>query len=212
MPRVGENWVQVDLRAPTVIRGFRIQPVTRHDGSQAYPVTVRLQQTNDLTDIFRDYSDLSGRPVQFRLIPNGGSGLSVVNLPIPLEARYVRLLIQEFVVSPCMRFELMGCQRQDCVDKNECLEKNGGCDQRCVNSAGGYTCACNVGYELYAHNGTAGFVIPPTETGLRDGDVYRLNKTCVPKQCPLLTAPKNGQLLSLKVSGWRLLRTAGNNS
>lgn len=198
IPRVGENWIQIDLKAPTVIRGFRIQPVQRLDGSQAYPVTVRLQQTNDLTDLFRDYSDLSGRPVQFRLAPNGGSGLSIVNLPIPFETRYVRLLIMEYVVAPCMRFELMGCSRQDCIDTNECQEKNGGCDQRCLNSPGSYSCSCNVGHELYTKNGTAGFFIPSTETGLKDGDVYQINKTCVPKMCPLLSSPENGLILSTK--------------
>lgn len=198
VPRVGENWVQIDLRAPTVLRGFRIQSVVRLDGTQAYPMTVRLQHANELTDLFRDYSDLSNRPVQFRLSPNGGSGLSIVNLPIPLEARYVRLLIMEFVVAPCMRFELMGCSRQDCIDINECLDKNGRCDQRCVNSPGSFNCLCNVGYELFTSNGTAGFYIPPSETGLKDGDVYRINKTCVPKQCPNLHSPENGILLSIK--------------
>ncbi|RWS09468.1 uncharacterized protein B4U79_12754 [Dinothrombium tinctorium] len=198
IPRVGENFVQIDLRAQTVVRGFRIQPVLRDDQTQAYPVTVRLQHSNELTDLFRDYADLSGRPVQFRLSPTAGSGLSVVNLPIPLETRYVRLLIMEFVVAPCMRFELMGCQRQDCIDINECLDKNGGCDQRCINSPGSYNCLCNIGYELYTTNGTSGFFIPPSETGLKAGDTYRLNKTCVPKRCPSLESPVNGKLLSTK--------------
>lgn len=196
VPRVGENWVQVDLKAPVVIRGFRIQPVQRFDASQAYPVTIRLQYADDLTDLFRDYSDVSGRPVQFRLAPNGGSGLSIVNLPIALEARYIRILIMEFVVAPCMRFELMGCTRQDCIDLNECHENNGGCAHRCVNSPGGASCHCHVGHELYTTNGTAGFFIPSTETGTRDGDLYRINKTCVPKQCPQLQAPENGKLLN----------------
>lgn len=198
VPRVGENWAQVDLKAPVVIRGFRIQSVQRLDGSQAYPVTIRLHYANDLTDLFRDYADLSNRPVLFRLAPNGGSGLSIINLPVPVEARYIRILIMEFTVAPCMRFELMGCTRQDCTDVNECLDRNGGCDQRCVNSPGGSTCQCNVGYEIFGTNGTAGFFIPPNETGLRDGDQYRLNKTCVPKQCPTLDAPEHGKILNTR--------------
>ncbi|XP_074599235.1 sushi, von Willebrand factor type A, EGF and pentraxin domain-containing protein uif isoform X2 [Brevipalpus obovatus] len=198
IPEKGRNWVQADLRAQTVIRGFRIQPVVRDDNSQAFPVTVRLQHSNDLTDLFRDYSDLSGRPVQFRLAPNGGSGLSIVNLPLPLEARYVRILIMEYVVAPCMRFELMGCSRQDCIDINECHTKNGGCDQRCVNSPGSASCLCNAGYELYTKNGTSNFFIPPSENGIREGDTYRLNKTCVPKLCPKLEPPKHGKILSNK--------------
>ena len=106
----------------------------------------------------------------------------------------------------------MGCNRQDCLDINECAvsdtlittdsgsrkKNNGGCDQRCNNSPGGYACSCNVGYELYTKNGTAGFNIPATETGLREGDVYQINKTCVPKMCPTILPPENGVMLSRK--------------
>ena len=57
---------------------------------------------------------------------------------------------------------------------------------------------CNVGFELYGEDGTSDFAIPESETGLRDGDSFRLNKTCVPKMCPPLTSPQNGRLLSRK--------------
>lgn len=61
------------------------------------------------------------------------------------------------------------------------MEKNGGCDQRCINSPGSFNCLCNVGFDLYSENSTAGFDIPQSETGLKDDDVYRINKTCVRK-------------------------------
>lgn len=61
VPRPGHNWVQIDLRAPTVIRGFRIQVVVRSDGAMAYPVSLRIHFTDDLTDAFHVYSDTSGR-------------------------------------------------------------------------------------------------------------------------------------------------------
>lgn len=61
VPRPGHNWVQIDLRAPTVIRGFRIQVVVRSDGAMAYPVSLRIHFTDDLTDAFHVYSDPSGR-------------------------------------------------------------------------------------------------------------------------------------------------------
>lgn len=34
------------------------------------------------------------------------------------------------------------------VDVNECLEDNGGCDTRCINTDGSFGCSCNPGYEL----------------------------------------------------------------
>lgn len=75
---------------------------------------------------------------------------------------------------------------------------NGGCHQKCINSPGSSSCGCNVGFDLYSQNGTSGFYIEKTETGLKDGDIYRINKTCVPKMCSKLVPPLNGLLLSTK--------------
>lgn len=66
-------------------------------------------------------------------------------------------------------------------------------------SPGNFSCVCNVGYELFTKNGTAGFHVVPTESGERDGDTYQRNKTCVPIMCPSLEAPENGVILSTKV-------------
>lgn len=66
-------------------------------------------------------------------------------------------------------------------------------------SPGNYSCVCNVGYELYTANNTAGFVIAPSESGERDGDIFQRNKTCVPVMCPTLEHPENGMILSTKV-------------
>lgn len=63
---------------------------------------------------------------------------------------------------------------------------------------GNFSCACNIGYELYTSNGTAGFKIELSETGERDGDTYQRNKSCVPVMCPSLQSPENGKLLSTK--------------
>ena len=90
-----------------------------------------LQYTDDLDDIFKEYRSPEGAPVEFR-IPEVTS-VAVVNLPIPVEARYIRLVIQDFIKAPCLRLELSGCLRQSCNDINECAENNGGCDQKCIN-------------------------------------------------------------------------------
>ncbi|XP_069668601.1 uncharacterized protein uif isoform X2 [Periplaneta americana] len=191
----GANWVLVDLKAPTIVRGFRTQSVLRPDNNLAFTSAVRIQYTDNLTDLFRDYTNPDGTPVEFRILE---PSLSVLNLPVPIEAQYVRFRIQDYIGAPCLRLEIMGCTRLECADINECTTNNGGCDQKCINSAGNYSCFCNVGYELFLQNGTAGFSIAPSETGERDGDIFQRNKTCVPMMCPSLQAPENGLILSTK--------------
>ncbi|XP_058454733.1 uncharacterized protein LOC131432461 isoform X2 [Malaya genurostris] len=194
---LGTNWVMIDLKAPTIIKGFRTMSVQRIDGSLAFTSAIRIQYTNDKTNVFKDYANPDGTAVEFRILE---PTLSILNLPIPIEARYVRFRIQDFVVAPCLKLEVMGCTRIDCVDINECAVKNGGCRQKCINSPGSYSCSCNTGYELFTKNATAGFYIENTETGDRDGDVYQRDKTCVPVMCPLLKSPKNGKLLTNEVN------------
>jgi len=40
------------------------------------------------------------------------------------------------------------------TDVNECLVSNGGCQQRCSNSAGSYTCSCDTGFSLSSDSKT----------------------------------------------------------
>jgi Calcium-binding EGF domain len=42
-PEPGANWVMVDMKAPTVLRGFRTQSVVRADGNLAFTSAVRIQ-------------------------------------------------------------------------------------------------------------------------------------------------------------------------
>lgn len=91
-----------------------------------------------------------------------------------MEAQYFRLVVQDYSVAPCLRMEMMGCNRLECTDVNECAVKNGNCQQKCVNTPGSFTCSCDPGFELFTENGTAGYFIAPSETGLRDGDLFRL--------------------------------------
>ncbi|XP_052128948.1 sushi, von Willebrand factor type A, EGF and pentraxin domain-containing protein 1 [Frankliniella occidentalis] len=191
----GANWVLLDLKAPTVVRGFRTQSVTRLDGNVAFTSAVRIQFSDNLTDVFKDYTNPDGTPVEFRILE---PTLSVLNLPVPIEAQYLRFRIQDYVNAPCLRLEVMGCTRLECADINECAVENGGCDQKCINSPGNFSCVCNVGYELFTRNGTAGFSVHSAESGERDGDTYQRNKTCVPIMCPSLEAPENGVILSTK--------------
>ena len=79
----------IDLKSPSVIRGFRTQGVRRLDGRLGFPTAIRLMYTNDLTDTMKDFRNVDGSPVEFRVID--GASMSVMNLPLPIEARYLRL-------------------------------------------------------------------------------------------------------------------------
>lgn len=127
----GANWILIDLRAPTIIRGFRTMSVMRADGNIAFTSAIRIQYTNDLTDIFKDYTNPDGTAVEFRILE---PTLSVLNLPMPIEAQYIKFKIQDYVGAPCLKLEVMGCARLDCADINECSESNGGCEQKCINT------------------------------------------------------------------------------
>ena len=39
-------------------------------------------------------------------------------------------------------------QMHQCLDVNECNNKNGGCAHTCTNTVGSYHCQCKIGYAL----------------------------------------------------------------
>ena len=188
------NYVIIDLKAPTVVKGFRIQGVQRLDSRLAFPNAIKMMYADDIADKFTSLKNSEGTQVEFRVLD--GASQSAMILPNPIEARYIRFNIINFENAPCMKLEINGCLRTSCQDINECFDRNGGCDQKCVNTAGDFSCKCTLGHDLYTANGTSEFYIPDSETGLRDGDTYRLNKTCVRKLCPKLAAPDNGAVLT----------------
>ena len=68
---------------------------------------------------------------------------------------------------------------QECGNSpSPCDPNYGSCDE---NPAGGYTCRCEEGYVLFTGDGTEGFELALTEDGLRKGDIYRIDHTCVRK-------------------------------
>ncbi|KZS05970.1 Notch 2 [Daphnia magna] len=149
-------------------------PVLRGSSGVAFASSIRLQYADDADDLFREYKSPEGAPVEFR-IPEGTS-IAVVNLPTAIEARYFRLVIQDYSVAPCLRMEMMGCTRNECLDVDD------------------------EGHDLFIQNGTAGFFILESETGVRDGDRFRINKTCVKKMCPAVSEPDNGHMLTTRAS------------
>ena len=111
----------IDLRAPTIVRGFRTQGVQRLDNRLAYPTAIRLMYADELADKFRELRNADGSQVEFRVLD--GATQSIMNLPNPIEARFNRLNIINFETAPCMKIEINGCGRQSCQDVNECNDK-----------------------------------------------------------------------------------------
>lgn len=67
------------------------------------------------------------------------------------------------------------------TDIQECSDENGGCSTSCFEENGSYHCECDDGYELFEGDGFNGFHLPQGETGLRRGDRYFIDHTCVRK-------------------------------
>ena len=59
----------------------------------------------------------------------------------------------QHVVLVCTIIEtaLTDCNNNYCVDINECLVNDGGCEQKCHNSEGSFSCSCNDGYAIAAN-------------------------------------------------------------
>ena len=67
----------IDLKAPTVIKGFRTQGVRRKDKRLGFPTAIRLKHTNDMADKMREFRNVDGSPVEFRVLD--GNLTNIVN-------------------------------------------------------------------------------------------------------------------------------------
>ena len=56
---------------------------------------------------------------------------------------------------------IMLCHPFLLLDINECAQNNGGCEQGCTNTKGGYFCSCYQGYRLLQDNRTCAEVSTP---------------------------------------------------
>ena len=68
-----------------------------------------------------------------------------------------------------------------CVsDINECATNQDGCDNMCENTDGSYNCTCTQpGTVLFTEDGQNGYYIKAGESGVEEGDLYRINHTCI---------------------------------
>lgn len=77
------------------------------------------------------------------------------------------------------------------TDIDECAVNNGGCNDKCVDTDGSYSCSCKPGYELYAYPDFNNISLANGETGTRAGDKIRINHTCVSKLLKFLISKLN---------------------
>uniref|UniRef100_A0A914YWX2 Uncharacterized protein n=1 Tax=Panagrolaimus superbus TaxID=310955 RepID=A0A914YWX2_9BILA len=173
---------------PKVIERLRIEKTA----GAAYPTRLRFNYAMEDGVKLKTSSRLTNMTT--RNVGIAGSELLV--LDPPLEAKIFQIVIEEFKEAPCIRVDLLGCQKTSCTDINECDENNGFCEHHCINMQGTYRCSCDDGYDLFMSDGQNGAKIKEGETGNNIHDAVRFNKSCVPRQCQPLTVPENGQLLS----------------
>ncbi|XP_021360135.1 CUB and sushi domain-containing protein 1-like [Mizuhopecten yessoensis] len=83
-----------------------------------------------------------------------------------------------------------------CQDILECSVNKGGCSNTCNEESPGYSCSCPSGYDLFTESNQNNISLPRSESGLRQGDIFYFNHTCVRKTCDALYHPSNGQRLT----------------
>ncbi|XP_078488839.1 uncharacterized protein LOC100178017 [Ciona intestinalis] len=83
----------------------------------------------------------------------------------------------------------------DCIDVNECMDRNGGCDQVCLNTPGSMKCACFSGYE------------PPSNNSVSCNDINE----CAPNNgqgpCDHFCENLDGSFRCLCIGGYSLLES-----
>ncbi|OAF71502.1 hypothetical protein A3Q56_00718, partial [Intoshia linei] len=75
-----------------------------------------------------------------------------------------------------------------CQDIDECLVNNGGCEEKCTNTLGSYTCSCTTtGKIIYSAANLNNIPLGTNEDGTKVGDIPRIQHSCIYKQCTLPT-------------------------
>ncbi|KRX15830.1 Fibropellin-1 [Trichinella nelsoni] len=188
LPEPGANSISIVLDEPRIIEAVIIKKIS--DNTLAQVMAISLKYSLHSTHPLKQYVDNDGSKILLK--SNGG----IIMLPEPIEAEAVKITIEEYKSAPCMIMELQGCRRTSCTDINECLIDKGGCEHLCINRPGKYECSCHPGYELFTKNGQNDMYVHPKESGTRLGDVFGLNKSCIPRTCNSLIPPENGDIVS----------------
>ncbi|CAJ0918219.1 unnamed protein product, partial [Mesorhabditis belari] len=181
--------VTIDLGTPKTVERLQIEKT-----SEGYPTRISLRFAENASRPLEQYT--VGKDSIFPLRGVSMSGGELFTLPHPIEAQIVEIKLVETKGSPCAQITVLGCQKSSCLDINECEGNNGYCDHICFNKMGSYECGCREGFDLFVEDGQSGRIVKEGETGKHNLDVYRFNKTCVPRVCPTVTSPINGKLLA----------------
>uniref|UniRef100_A0A7E4V9J7 Sushi, von Willebrand factor type A, EGF and pentraxin domain-containing protein 1 n=1 Tax=Panagrellus redivivus TaxID=6233 RepID=A0A7E4V9J7_PANRE len=174
--------------SPKVVERLRIEKTA----GAAFPTLIRVNYA--MEDGVKLLTD--SRLMNITLKNVGIAGSELILFDPPVEAKVLQLVIEQYKEAPCIKVEMLGCQKTSCSDINECETKNGRCEHHCINMLGSYRCSCDDGFDLFTFNGQNGVSVKEGETGEEDLDAVRFNKSCVPRQCSALKVPENGELLA----------------
>ena len=110
-------------------------------------------------------------------------------------------LVGFIIEGKCGHMTISYCKNFDFLAEiDECAEGIHDCynESYCDNSpAGSYTCTCPTeeGLVLFTEDGMNGFNVRDGETGMKDGDMYHINHTCI-RKCTIINHACLSTLLS----------------
>ncbi|KAK0398751.1 hypothetical protein QR680_002734 [Steinernema hermaphroditum] len=179
---------------PKIIDRLRVERTDRN----AYPTELKIRYSNQTGTQLLSLAPPHNETWSTKNVAIVGSEHLV--LPKAIEARVLEITIEKHHVGPCVKLDILGCQKTSCMDINECEENNGYCQHHCLNSQGSYKCSCDDGFDLLVEDGQGGIHVKEGESGYGRHDVYKFNRTCVPRSCSPVHSPENGKLISTTTS------------
>lgn len=109
----GRQWITVDLKAPTIIDGVQLKSGKRRDGLVGFITLFSLDYSDDNVN-FKPFVNSTTQQQYVIVGLIDGHDNSPIKLPEVFEARYIRLIVEQFNAYPCVRLDYIGCQKSTC--------------------------------------------------------------------------------------------------
>lgn len=92
--------------APKILERVRFEKI-----NNGMPQLISIEYANDTNGRFISNANLSH--IEMKNVEMAGSQVLVLHDPV--ETQMIRVTVHEFKQSPCMKIELMGCQKSSCI-------------------------------------------------------------------------------------------------